>query len=81
VALLEDFLPRAARYSTPRIMLGLYLDALGRHDEARNVIERTVREDPRLNFAGLALSIGAHPDPEQGRARVAKLREYWPRAT
>jgi adenylate cyclase len=80
VALLEDFLPKAARYPTPRIMLGLYLDALGRPDEARSLIERTVRENPDLNLEGLALLVAAHPDPEQGRARVARLREYWPRA-
>jgi adenylate cyclase len=80
VALLEDFLPKAARYSAPRIMLALYLDALGRRDEARSVIERTVRENPDLNLEGLALFVVAHPDPEQGRARAAALREYWPRA-
>jgi len=62
-------------------MLGLYLDALGRRDEARSVIERTVRENPGLNLEGLALLVGAHPDPDQGRARAARLREYWPRAT
>ena len=43
------------------------------------MIERTVRESPDLNLEGLALFIAAHPDPEQGRARAAKLREYWPR--
>jgi len=81
VALFEEFLPKASRYPTPRIMLGLYLDALGRQDEARSVIERTVRENPGLCLDGLALLVGAHPDPEQGRARAARLREYWPRAS
>jgi adenylate cyclase len=80
VTSLEDFLTRAARYPTPRIMLGLYLDALGRRDEARSMIERTVRENPDLNLEGLALLVAAHPDPEQGRARAARLRDYWPRA-
>jgi hypothetical protein len=59
-------------------MLGLYLDALGQSDEARAVIARTVRENPGLNLEGLALFVGAHPDPEQGRARAARLREFWP---
>jgi adenylate cyclase len=78
VALLQGFLPKAAKYPTPRIMLGLYLDALGQSDEARAVIARTVRENPGLNLEGLALFVGAHPDPEQGRARAARLREFWP---
>jgi TolB-like protein len=81
VTLLEDFVPRAPRYPTPRIMLGLYLDELGKPDEARSLIERTLRENPGLNLEGLALLAGAHPDPEQGRARAARLREYWPRAS
>jgi adenylate cyclase len=79
VALLEDFLARSSRYPSPRIWLALYLDALGRHAEARAVIERTVRENPQLNLEGMALMAAAHADPEQGRARAARLREYWPR--
>lgn len=47
----------------------------------RGLTERTVRENLDLNLEGLALFAGAHPDPEQGRARVARLREYWPRVT
>ena len=72
----------AAEYARARsrIMLALYLDALGRGDEARAMIARTARENPGLNLEGLALLVGAHPDPEQGRARAARLREYWPRA-
>ena len=30
-------------------------------------------------LAGLALLVGAHPDPEKARERVALLREYWPK--
>ena len=81
VALLEDFMSKSARYPTPRIMLALYLDALGRSDEARALIARTVRENPGLSLEGLALMVAAHPDPEHGRADAARLREYWPRAT
>ncbi len=78
VVQLEAFLPKAARYPTPRIMLGLYLDGLGRQEEARAAIERAVRESPGLNLEGLALMAGAHPDREQGRARAERLRAYWP---
>jgi tetratricopeptide (TPR) repeat protein len=80
VTLLEAFLPKASRYATVRIILGLCLDALGRAVEARAAIERAVRETPGLNLEGLALLAAAHPDPEQGRARAARLREYWPKA-
>jgi hypothetical protein len=80
VTLLEDFLPKVSRYPTPRIMLGLYLDVLGRQDEARAAIVRAVRESPGLNLEGLVLMVSGHPDPEQGRAPVERLREYWPRA-
>lgn len=80
VRLLEELLPQMSHYPSPRIMLGLYLDALGRHDEARANIERAVREEPGLNLEGVALLVGAHPDPARGAARVARLREYWPAA-
>jgi adenylate cyclase len=78
VRLLEALLPRLPGYSSPRIMLGLYLDALGRTDAARAQIERAVRENPGINLEGVALLVGAHPQPEQGAARVARLRAYWP---
>jgi TolB-like protein/Flp pilus assembly protein TadD len=81
VTLLDAFLPKAPRYPTARIILGLCLDALDRHAEARAAIERVVRENPGLNIEGLALLVSAHPDPEQGRARAARLREYWPHLT
>jgi len=78
IALLESFVTQAGSYAAPRITLGLFLDALGRHDGARTAIERALRENPGLNFDGIALQIGAVPDRELGAARVAKLREYWP---
>jgi len=80
VRLLEGLIPQMSRCPTPRIMLGLYLDALDRGDEARAQIERAVRENPGLNLEGVALLVGAHPDPAQGAARVARLRAYWPAA-
>ena len=46
---------------------------------ARSAIERAVREDPGLHLDGLALIVGAHPDPSKARERVALLREYWPK--
>ena len=57
-------------------MLGLYLDALGRPDEARAAIARAVRASPGLNLEALVLSVSGHPDPEQGRARAERLRAY-----
>ena len=78
VRLLEKLLPQMSRYPSPRIMLGLYLDELERHDEARAHIERAVREEPGLNLEGVTLLVGSHPDPARGAARVARLREYWP---
>lgn len=80
IRLLEELLPQMSRYPSPRIMLGLYLDELERRDEARAQIERAVRENPGLNLEGVVLLVGAHPDPVQGAARVARLREYWPAA-
>ncbi len=79
VALIESYLDRASRYGTARVELGLDLAALGQSDAARSAIERAVREDPGLHLDGLALIVGAHPDPSKARERVALLREYWPK--
>jgi TolB-like protein len=78
VPLLESQIQVVPRYPVPRICLALDLDALGRTDEARAEIERAARIDPEFNIEGVALQLGAHPDPETGAARAAKLREYWP---
>jgi adenylate cyclase len=78
VSRLEALLPRMPGYTSPRIMLGIYLGALGREGEARSQIERTVRQHRGLNRNGVELLVGAHPDPAKGAERVARLREYWP---
>ena len=78
VELLQRVVPTMPGYSSPQIMLGIYLDALGRSEEARTQIERAVAETPGLNREGVALLVTAHPDPEQGAARVARLRALWP---
>jgi len=79
VALIGPYLHRASRYGTARVELGLDLAALGRTDAARSAIERAAQEDPGLQVDGLALIVGAHPDPDKARERVALLREYWPK--
>jgi len=79
VALIKPYLDRASRYGTPRVELGLDLAALGQADAARSAIERVLRDDPDLQLEGLALIVGAHPDPDKARERVALLREYWPK--
>lgn len=71
-------LPSVGSCAAPRIMLGIYLDALGSSDEARSAVARALREEPSLNVEGIALQVGAHPDPAQGAARVARLRALWP---
>jgi hypothetical protein len=43
----------------------------------RRALEGDV-EDPLLNVEGIALIIGAHPDPDKAAERLALLREYWP---
>ncbi len=74
----REYVLRAPRYGAARIELALDLAELGREEEARAAVERAVREDPVLNVEGLALLIGAHPHPDKGRERVARLRDYWP---
>jgi TolB-like protein len=78
VTLLEAFLPKAPRYATVRILLGLNLTELSQPAEGRAAIVRAVREIPDLNIEGLALLVAAQPDPERGRTWAARLREYWP---
>lgn len=78
IPLMESHLQGMPRYVAARIFLALDLDALGRTAEARAQMERAAKIDPAFNVEGVALQLAAHPDPEQGAARVAKLRAYWP---
>jgi TolB-like protein/cytochrome c-type biogenesis protein CcmH/NrfG len=80
VSLLESLLPRMPGYASPRIMLGLYLDEIGRSEEGRKQVERAVQETPSLNREGVSLLVGSHPDPAKGAARLARLHEFWPAA-
>ena len=59
-------------------MLGVAYEMTGQPEMARTVIERAYEMDPKLNTEGLAMNIGAHPDPEVSRARMAVLHNYWP---
>jgi hypothetical protein len=61
-------------------MLGLYLDALGRRDEARAAIRARGAREAGLEHRGF-LRCSSVPIPTQSSAAwVAPLREYWPKA-
>jgi len=78
VALLKVLMPQFPRYATARVTLALAFAGMGRMDEAKTAIERAARGDFYVNLEGLLLNIGAHPDPEKGRERVALVRRFWP---
>jgi adenylate cyclase len=78
VALLEVLMPQFPRYATARVTLALAFAGMGRMDDAKAAIDRAARGDFYVNLEGLLLNIGAHPDPEKGRERVALVRRFWP---
>ena len=78
VALLEVLMPQFPRYATARVTLALAFAGMGRMDDAKAAIERAARGDAYVNLEGIVLNIGAHPDPEKGRERVALVRRFWP---
>ena len=78
IELIRNFIDHHPRYGSARVTLALDHPAIGRMDQAREMIDRAHREDPGIFVDGMALMVGAHPDPGLGLQRAATLRSLWP---
>jgi TolB-like protein len=78
ISILKHVLDTYPTYSAVRIVLALAYEGIGDGARARAEIERTHAMEPDLHIPGVELILAAHPDPEQGAARVDMLRRYWP---
>ena len=81
IPILEQVLNKMPRYATARVTLAIAHEFCGRPEKARAEVERACELDPGLNVEGIAMNVGAHPDPEKGQARAEILRKYWPQTT
>ena len=81
IEIIEPILEHITRYATARVTLAIAYEGLGQSEKARAEVIRAAQLDPGLNVDGIALNIGAHPDPEKGAARAAFLRRHWPEKT
>ncbi|PHS22936.1 MAG: hypothetical protein COA85_10610 [Robiginitomaculum sp.] len=68
----------APNYHIPYIFMAISLDALGRPDEAREAIRKTLELQPDVTVESIAANIGAHPAPKEGQRRIEVLKELWP---
>jgi len=78
IPIISQVLEHIPRYATARITLAIAYEAIGQPDKAKAAVQRASELDPGLCVDGIALNIGAHPNPETGREREALLRRYWP---
>ncbi|MBW2497407.1 MAG: tetratricopeptide repeat protein [Deltaproteobacteria bacterium] len=80
IPILQDVVETMPRYATARVTLAMAYELTGHPEKARAAVERACELDPGLNVNGIAMNVGAHPDPERGRERQAILYKYWPSA-
>ncbi len=78
IPIIEYLLEHFPRYATARITLAIAYEMTGHPDKAKAAVERACELDPRLNVEGIAMNVGAHPDPAKGQERAAILYRYWP---
>ncbi len=68
----------ALGYHLPYIFMAITLEALGRPDEAREAIKKTLELQPDITVERISANIGAHPDKQEGQRRIKILQELWP---